>query len=235
MAGADSLGGLSPPSVPLSRIRWLRTSRLIPSRYPTVGPFDRVASIADLDALFELEGWTNDRLNHELGVLSVIPKHEWVTGPMASVVMAAFCHPYIGGARFSGSTRGAWYAGRTFATALAESIHRRTQEMLEVGAVDMRVEMRLYHIDFRATFHDVRGRTSVFEALHDPVNYEASQRFGQQLFEAGSNGVLYRSVRHEGGECLACMRPKLIQQLRVAGHYESRWEGSRVPHVRRIA
>ena len=43
---------------PLSRIRWSRTCRLIPTRYPSVGPFDRVSDAADIDAMIELEGWT---------------------------------------------------------------------------------------------------------------------------------------------------------------------------------
>ncbi|MDQ3170189.1 MAG: RES family NAD+ phosphorylase, partial [Acidobacteriota bacterium] len=141
-----------PPETP---IMWPRTCRLVPSRYPTVGLFDRVAEPEDLPELFELEGWTNDRLSAELGLLHVIPGDEWVAGPMASVVMAAFCHPPAGGARFSDETRGAWYAGRTLETALAESTHRRTNELAEIGVEDTRVQMRLYHADFDAPFHDV--------------------------------------------------------------------------------
>src|SRR5881409_975057 len=76
-----------------SRIRWVRTCRLIATRYPSAGLFDRVARPADLDAVLELEAWTNDRISNELGLLQMIPRDEWVFGPMGSVVMAAFCHP----------------------------------------------------------------------------------------------------------------------------------------------
>jgi hypothetical protein len=41
-------------------------------------------------------------------------------------------------------------------------------------------------------------------------------------------------VRHEGGECLACFRPRLVLSVRVAAHYEFRWEGSRQPRVLRL-
>lgn len=220
---------------PLTRVRWPRTCRLVPTRYPSVGLFDRVASPADLDAVIELEGWTNDRLSTEAGVLHAVPRDEWVVGrPMASVVMAAFCHPHPRGARFSGHDRGAWYAGRTLATALAESIHRRTEELREVGHFDTRVQMRLYHADFSAAFHDVRGPRRAFAALHRPTSYAPSQALGRALLEAGSNGILYRSVRHEGGECLACFRPRLVLNVRVAAHYEYRWEGTPVPRVVRM-
>jgi hypothetical protein len=220
---------------PVSRISWTAACRLIPSRYPSVGLFDRVAAPQDLEAIIELESWTNDRISNELGLLHTIPSDEWVTGrPMDSVVMAAYCHPPPGGARFSDERRGAWYASRTLATALAESVHRRSNEIAELGVFETRMQLRLYHSDFSASFHDIRGRGRAFAELHDPDSYTASQSFGRELLDAGANGIVYRSVRHDGGECLACFRPRLVLKVRVAAHYEFRWEGRRTPRVTRL-
>jgi hypothetical protein len=224
-----------PPSPPVSRIRWTATSRLVPSRYPSVGVFDGIASPDDLDAVIELEAWTNDRVSTELGILHLLPRDEWVVGtPMASVVMAAFCHPRPGGARFSSSERGAWYAARTVDTSLAESIFNRSRELAEVGHFETRMEMRLYHADFSATFHDIRGDRS-YARLYDPDSYTASQAFGRELLGSGSNGIVYDSVRHPGGECVACFRPKLVGRVRVAAHYEFAWNGTPAPRVRRLS
>ena len=221
---------------PETRIRWAATCRLVPSRYPSVGVLDQIASPGDLEAVMEIEAWTNDRMSVELGILSTIPQDEWILGEsMASVVMAAFCHPRPDGARFSGSERGVWYAARTIDTALAESVYHRTREVEEVGHFDVRMQMRLYHADFSATFHDIRGGVAAWTKLHDPDSYAASQRMGLALFEAGSHGLLYDSVRHPGGTCLACFRPRLVQRVRVAAHYEYHWNGSRVPAIRRLA
>lgn len=222
------------PEPPVSDIARTRTCRLVPSRYPTVGVFDRVAAPEDLPELFELEGWTNDRLSNELGLLNLVPPAEWVVGPMASVVMAAFCHPRAEGARFTDSTRGAWYAARDLDTALAESIHRRTQELLEIGVLDTRVQMRLYHADFDAPFHDVRADDPAWDDIYDPDDHTAAQEFGMALFRGGANGIVYRSVRREGGECLVSFRPKLVTNVRPAGHFEYRWRGESVPDVRQI-
>lgn len=221
----------TPPEV---RIRWTRSCRLVPSRYPSVGIFDAIASPDDLDDVIELEAWTNDRLSTELGVLHLVPKDEWVVGePLATVVMAAFCHPRTGGGRFSGESRGAWYAARTLETALAESIYHRTRELGEVGHFDTRVQMRLYHADFASTFHDLRGARG-YAPIYDPQSYAASQPFARGLFEQGSHGIVYDSVRHQGGECLACFRPRLVKRVRVAAHYEYAWSGTPEPRVRRI-
>jgi len=221
---------------PQIRIRWTAMCRLVPSRYPSVGVLDGIASPADLDAVLEVEAWTNDRLSTELGILSTIPQDEWVTGEaMASVVMAAFCHPRPGGARFSWPDRGAWYAARTEETALAESTFHRTRELEEIGHFDVRVQMRLYHADFAAVFHDVRGNGPARARLHDPDSYVYSQQIARGLFDAGANGIVYDSVRHTGGTCLACFRPRLVKKVRVAAHYEYAWNGGKTPAVRRLA
>jgi hypothetical protein len=222
--------------VPLAAIRWTKACRLVPSRFPSVGLFDQIAAPEDLEAITELEAWTNDRVSTELGILNVVPREEWVVGqPMASVVMAAFCHPRPGGGRFSSPDRGAWYAGRTVETSVAEQVYHRTRELAEVGHFDTRMQMRLYHADFRAEFHDIRAGSRRFNALYDPDSYTVSQRFARELLDAGANGIVYRSVRHPGGECLACFRPRLVLKVRVAAHYEFRWDGKPEPHVRRLA
>jgi hypothetical protein len=214
-------------------VRWKSTARLVPSRFPVTGLFDRVAEPGDLDAVFELEGWTNDRISAELGIVTCVPREEWVVGqPMASVVMAAFCHPRPGGARFSDDRRGAWYAARTVETALGESVFHRSREVAEVGGFDTRMQMRLYVADFSARFHDIRA--SADAAIYDPDDYSASQRLARDLLQAGSNGVVYRSVRQPPGQCIACFRPPLVRNVRVGGHYEYHWEGGPEPRVRRL-
>lgn len=221
-------------SSPEALVRWRNTARLVPSRFPVVGLFDRVAKAEDLDAVFELEGWTNDRISAEVGIIQCVPRDEWVVGrPMASVIMAAYCHPRPGGGRFSGDDRGAWYAGRSIDTALAESVYHRSRELAEVGVFESRMQMRVYVSDFSTRFHDIRG-ASAPGGLYDPLDYTISQRFGRQLLAAGSHGVVYRSVRHAGGECVACFRPGLVKNVRMGGHYEFRWDGSPQPSVRKL-
>lgn len=220
---------------PVSRVTWRDTTRLIPSRYPSAGLFDRVSSADDLDLVLELESWTNDRLSSEIGQLHLVPREEWVMGrPMASVIMAAFCHPHPRGSRFAGSSRGAWYAGRRADTSIAEAAHHRWREFQEVGITDARVEMRLYRADFRATFHDLRGGQPRFAPLLNPGSYDASQAFAARLLAEGSNGVVYPSVRDPGGECLACFRPPLVLNVRAATHFAFEWSGGPDVRVTRI-
>jgi hypothetical protein len=223
------------PAPPECRLRRKVTHRLIASRYPSAGILDQVAGPGDLEAVFELEGWTNDRITTELGILLRIPRDEWIVGtPLASVVMAAFCHPRTGGGRFNDETRGAWYASFTLETAHAEVAYHRGRELAEVGVTDARMEMRQYIAETSGMLHDIRPDLREYGPLYDPANYDRSQRFARDLMAHGSNGLVYRSVRRPGGTCLACFRPRLLAHVRVGGHYEYRWHGSGFPVIRRL-
>jgi hypothetical protein len=212
------------------------TNRLVASRFPTTGLLDAVASPEDLALLFELDGWSNDRISGEFGILSALPRDEWITGkPMASVIMAAFLHPRPEGGRFNSGERGAWYAARSLATAHAEVAYHRTAELFEIGVLEATMQMRLYLANLEGDFHDVRPVTRANREYHQPDSYEPSQRLAARLLAEGSPGVIYRSVRHPGGECVACFRPRLVQRVRVAGHFEYRWNGMPEPSITRIA
>jgi len=219
----------------ITRVHANDTCRLVPSRFPSTGILDQVASPEDLPFLFELESWSNDRISAEFGILHRIPREEWVTGrAMSSVVMAAYCHPRPGGGRFNLDDRGAWYAGLDLDTAHAEVIYHRGVELDEIAVRDTRLEMRLYLANFDADFSDVRARTREHQPLHDPASYTASQAFARELLAQEANGVIYRSVRHASGECLACFRPRLVRNVRAGAHFEYRWSGRGRPLVRRM-
>src|SRR5690349_13285293 len=218
-----------------SLIRFVNTVRLVPSRYPSVGILDQVASPEDLGAIIELETWTNDRISAELGTLHRLPESEWVLGkPMSSVVMAAFCHPRPTGGRFNSSDRGAWYAARSISTAHAEVIYHRTKELEEIGVFDTFVQVRAYLADFNGLFADIREPRPELQPLYHPASYAASQAFARRLLDSGSNGVVYRSVRDTRGECIACFRPKLVKRVTTGPHFEYRWNGSRNPAIRQL-
>jgi len=218
---------------PTRRLGSTDTCRLVPSLYPSRGVLDAVSSPADLPAVLELETWTNDRVSTELGTLHRIPAEEWVAGrPMASVIMAAFCHPRPTGGRFNSPERGAWYAADSLDAAHAEVVYHRTLELAEIGVLETRVQMRLYLADFDAVFHDVRANVPEHAPYHDPTSYAASQALARELLADGSNGVIYRSVRHPGSDCLACFRPVLVKNARIGSHFDYRWQGTRTPEIR---
>ncbi|MFD1694480.1 RES family NAD+ phosphorylase [Roseibium aestuarii] len=57
--------------------------------------------------------------------------------------------------------------------------------------------------------HDATGR----DDLLDPDDTSDGQTIGRALREAESNGIVYPSVRHEGGCCIGVFWPDLLPIL----------------------
>jgi hypothetical protein len=189
--------------------------RLIPSQYPPIGLFDTVATAADLEAVMELAGWTNDRLVPMR--LHRLPQHEWVHGRTnSSIVLAAFLHVAPGGGRFNGPDLGAWYASAEIRTAAAEVAHHLRREAVARDVPGMKRVYRSYTARLAGEFRDVRGEAE----LHDPASYEASQTFGEAERAAGRDGIVFDSVRHRGGVNAAAFRPSKILDVVQAEHFE---------------
>jgi hypothetical protein len=76
-----------------------------------------------------------------------------------------------------------------------------------------------------ARFHDIRDG---FHEAHDPNDYRVAQVLARELREAGSNGIVYRSVRHKGGSCLAAFRPKAVNAPISGPNLRFHFDGERV-------
>jgi RES domain len=154
--------------------------RLIPSQFPPIGVFDTVATPADLEAVMELAGWTNDRLVAER--IARLPQTEWVYGrPNSSVVMAAFLHIAPGGMRFNGPDLGAWYAAAALPTAAAEVAHHLRREAVARGVATVQRTYRTYCATLLGDYVDIRGQQSTLAALYDPASYAESQAMGEDI------------------------------------------------------
>lgn len=198
---------------PKRRIRWASSYRVINARFPPIGLFERIADPGDWESLIELEMLTNPRLRQEAGEISLVPPEERVAGVGASWVMAPFTH--VGWpSRFSDGSWGVYYCARSLVTAVHEKAHHvglffaRTEELLGTT-----MELRALVAGIDASFHDIRRG---FAGAHDPDDYRAAQALARELREEGSNGIVYRSMRHEGGVCLAALRPKAVH-LPISG------------------
>ena len=216
---------------PLKRIRWSHAWRIVPSRFPPVGVFDRIADPADLDAVFALEALTNPRLREEIGALKRVPSGRRISGPGSTPVMAAFTHLNPQGSRFSDGSWGVFYAARSVATAVEETVHHRQRFLAATAEPACDLSMRCYRTSLDSRLHDLRGG---WPAAHDPDSYAASIALARALRAADSNGLVYDSVRHRGGECLAAFYPDVVAPCVQAQHLIYRWDGARIAQVLQV-
>ncbi|MFY2762608.1 RES family NAD+ phosphorylase [Arenimonas sp. MALMAid1274] len=206
-------------------VRWPEAWRIVPSRFPPRGVFDRIASPDDLEALYAIEAMTNARLRQELGQLDLVPRERRISGPGTQPVMAAFTHLNPDGSRFSDGSYGVFYAARTLDTAIAETMYHRGRFMAATREPAMKLDMRCYRTSIEGRLHDLRKG---WAAMLRPDDYRAPQALARELRAAGSDGVVYPSVRHAGGECVGVFFPDLVKPCVQAQHLIYSWDGERM-------
>ncbi len=201
--------------------------RLIPSHFPPIRLFENLLDPQELDAAYALEALTNDRLQDEVGNIALVAPEDRVTGPGTTAIMAAFTH--IGTeSHFTNGQYGVYYAGLDLDTVIAESRFNRSRFLQATNEGPQVLTMRCYHCVVDAALVDLRDDPKV----HDPDNFAHAQALGAKLRLQDELGLLYNSIRHSGGECVALLRPTaLVPPAVQAGHYQFHWDGVRITHV----
>lgn len=224
---------------PVTSVRQDNTHRLIPARHSNETVLRRLVSEPlesqaeeNLAALIDIESATNDRLLGEANLLPGIGVHELLFGVAdAQIVNAAFTHAHPSGSRFSAAGRGAWYAAFELKTAEAEVAFHKSEELREICWSEPETfAFEDFLADFRAEFHDLRGKAGDAAALN-PESYVRSQELAMSLLAAGSAGIIYPSVRHPEGTCIACFRPALVHHVRKGQSVTMTFESGESPPV----
>jgi hypothetical protein len=209
-------------------LRWQKIYRIVASRHPPVNVFEGIVPARQLELAWFIEGLTNDRLRDASGEAPVMPDEERVQGPGASIVMAAFTH--IGfPSRFSDGSYGVYYAAHSLETSVRETAYHRGRFLAATSESACEIDMRAYVSRPLQPFLDIRGPR--FDHLHHPDDYETPQAYAKPLREQGHWGFVYRSVRHEGGECIGAFKPQAVS-IPVAGAALAYvWDGERISKV----
>ena len=203
--------------------------RLISSHYPPIQLFENLLDPEDLEAAYHLESLTNDRLRDEVGDISLVAQEDRVTGHGTSAIMAAFTHSGIA-SRFSSGNYGVYYAGLTLVTAIAESRHSRERFLSDTDEGALVLTMRCYVCRVDAELVDLRDN----DACHQE-EWANAQAQGKLIRDQNELGILYRSVRHGGGENIAILRtPALIPPAKQSKHFHYHWNGQEITHVSEI-
>lgn len=237
MIGRWDAASNDPQAFPVRRVHWKPGFRIVPTRFPTVYLFDRVADPEDFDALYALEALTNDRIRDETGQLELVAAADRIYGPGSGPIMAAFTHVNPLGSRFSDGRYGMFYAARERETAIAETRYHHGRFLAATAEAPMHLPMRLYQVTIDARLHDLRQHGGAAAggpldaAIHDPDDYGTSRAIGGRLRLTDSSGVIYRSVRHATGECVGLFKPRGASDCHHAAHLLYAWDGRQISGV----
>lgn len=212
------------------RVVWPRACRIIRSIHPPIDLFEDIADPKDWEALASAESKTNPRIWAHIGRLDLVPPQRRVSGPGSTYLMAPFVHVSADRpGRFTDGTYGVYSAGSSEETAIREVAHHHGGAMAaSAEPAGWTSQFRLIINALDLDLHDLRGMPE----LHDPEDYAQPQAVGRQLRTDGSNGVIYKSVRSPGAECVGIFWPDLMSSPVQGDHFDYHWDGTRVDRIR---
>ncbi len=142
--------------------------------------------------------------------------------------MAPFTHVNRQGSRFSDGNYGVYYAASTLRTAIIETGYHFARFAADAQDPPRREDMRVLLGAIDRDLHDVASlEEATQKRVLDPASYSYSRPFACELREAGSNGLIYPSVRDSGGACVAVFWPDVVGIPMQERHLQYEWDGKR--------
>lgn len=213
-------------------IRLVTTARLRPPVLSALVNSDELAALA------EIEGATSSRLMAQTRGTADVQAYELVYGvPHAAFINASFAYAKPREVnRFNGSGRGAWYAALDLETCLSEVRHHLTEALTQTGVFEAVVDYAELYASFAGEFVDLRPHIDHL-CLHPEkgIGYPVGNALAEAARARGLNGIIYPSVRHAGGTCIAALFPHAVQSVAQGDIYRMAWRGNPKPVIEKVA
>ena len=210
-------------------VRLVTTARL---RAAVLQPL--VDSADELALLSQIEGATSARLTAEdRGIAGIAARELVYDVPHARFINASFAYAKpLQPNRFNGGDRGAWYAALDVRTCLAEVGFHLTQMLADANDFHAAVDYAEMFASMAGDFLDLR-QAPRHPALgaDKATSYPIGNGLADRARAEGLNGIIYPSVRHEGGTCIVALRPAAVQSVRQGDVYRLRWQGQPTPDI----
>lgn len=224
--------------LPIIRDAFPRTIRLVSTARLRDSVLRGLVDDDELDLLAEIEGATSTRLRAQDGGLESVYASEFVYGvPHATFINASFAYSRpLELNRFNGPGRGAWYASLDVETCLREVSFHMTEFLSRTSSYQATVEYAEMHASMAGEYVDLRGADPSHPCLNpDPsIGYPAGNALADAARSKGLNGIIYPSVRHQGGTCIAALWPHAVQSVAPGGVYRLTWAGKPDPQIKKL-
>lgn len=197
-----------------------RYHRLIPSRFPTIELFERIAAGND-EAFKELESRTNPRLKEKTRLLNGVDAVDGNSPQIQNWNHAPFAYPNPDGTTFFGPELGVLELAADMTSALAISVGKRESFLAATREPAT-------GLDMRQLSNRVTGRFADFRDIDVSGGVAARRRLGRIVFEAGLHGVVFRPAERVGGECIAVLHAEALGAAVQGDHFRFVWDGERI-------
>ena len=223
--------------LPVHREAFPKTVRLVSSARLRAPVLEALVPAEDLAALAEIEGATSRRLIAEARGTEGLGRDEFVHGvPYASFINAAFAYAKPREPNRFNASRGAWYAALAVETSMREVAWHMADFLGKSGQLKGVVDYAELFASMAGEFVDLRAAGAHPCLDPDPaIGYPPGNAIADAAFAKGLNGIIYPSVRHAGGTCLAALRPHAVQSVAPGSVYRFEWDGRPEPKITPIS
>ena len=222
---------------PIVREAFPRTVRLVSSARLRPPVLEALVGADEIDALAEIEGATSARLIAQDRGTEGLDRQELVYGiPYAAFVNASFAYSKPREPNRFNASRGAWYAALAVLTCMREVAWHMTDFLAKSGELKGVVDYAEMFASMAGEFVDLRGKPKDPCLDPDPaIGYPAGNALADLARARGLNGIVYPSVRHEGGTCIVALWPHAVQSVAPGALYRFEWSGGPEPAITRIS
>jgi hypothetical protein len=193
---------------------------LIPSRFPPVALFQRIANNRD-DDVAQIESLTNPRLREKERLLSSAAAVDLDSPLVQNWNHAPFTYLNPEGSRFFSPEVAVLELADELQTALAISVGKRELFLGRTTEDTTGVDMRVLSRRVRGRFVDCSGRSSGT----DPAGLRA---VGRSVLESRADGILFRPIERPSARCLAILNGETLDRAIQGEHFRFTWNGTRI-------
>jgi hypothetical protein len=197
--------------------------RLIPSRFPPVSLYERVAPEAAWPAVHAVEDLTNPRAQARK-VLTGTAQVDEASPKLQNWNHAPFTYLNPEGTWLLNPLFGALELCDCLQTALAMSVRKRELFLSRTGEPPMDLDMRVLGTHVKGTLSDLWK-------LDPTLTQTARWQIGEELLNAGANGALFRCPVRAAGTCVTIFKGDVLERSVQAEHFRFVWDGRRVKSV----
>lgn len=208
------------PTVSLSGF-WFR---LIPSRFPTIDIYRRVAPRHLWPLASAIETATNPRVRLKEKLTKGCERPDTIPPKLQNWNHAPFAYRNPAGSRFLSADFGVLELSDSIQTALATSIRRRESFLADCQMPPLDLEMRVLK-------HEVKGSFTDLSSLARDTPQEVRWSIGKALIDEGCRGVRYRNPDRAAGYAIAVFDGDTLGPSIQTQHYKFRWNGERIDEI----
>lgn len=193
---------------------------LIPSRFPTVKLYERIADGRD-DHFYAVEEMTNPRVREKERLTRGLAPVDQQRPRFTNWNHAPFVYPNPEGSRFFGADRNVIELSADLQTALAISVCKREAFLRRTAEPATFLEMRQIKRPVRGRYLDVRG----WDGLGDRGR---RHEFGKLAVDAELDGILFNPWERPTATGVVVFKPECLGKPDQAEHFKFVWNGQQI-------